>query len=244
VSDYRPPDPLFSTGVIDPNWGYDNFGLKKHGAAKSWYRGSDVEELAKIPVRDWFKRDANVFVWGTGPKVMECMEVLKAWGLHVVTRILWVKTVPHQGDIKQGVGFWGYSVAEDLWVCRFGTAKAPKYRSTKDKPYMLLCGPRENPCFYDKELHAWLSDPTITELPSTIFYSKLGPHSRKPLSLFEWVEAYFPGRYLELFARGTRPGWTCVGHETGWHMHEGGVMRVEEAERLGLVEKIQPEDRP
>jgi hypothetical protein len=35
-----------------------------------------------------------------------------------------------------------------------------------------------------------------------------------------------------------------VGHETGWHMHEGGVMRVEEAERLGLVEKIQPEDRP
>jgi N6-adenosine-specific RNA methylase IME4 len=38
-------------------------------------------------------------------------------------------------------------------------------------------------------------------------------HSRKPVEQYEIIEACSPGPFLELFARGTRPGWTNWGHE-------------------------------
>lgn len=39
-------------------------------------------------------------------------------------------------------------------------------------------------------------------------------HSRKPDELYDIVEACSPGPYLELFARGTRPGWTSFGNQS------------------------------
>ncbi len=47
-------------------------------------------------------------------------------------------------------------------------------------------------------------------------------HSRKPDELYGIIEACSPGPWLELFARGTRPGWTVWGnqaaedHEPTW----------------------------
>ncbi|NQW09710.1 MAG: S-adenosylmethionine-binding protein [Alphaproteobacteria bacterium] len=38
-------------------------------------------------------------------------------------------------------------------------------------------------------------------------------HSRKPDELYDIVEACSPGPYLELFARGTRPGWIGWGNQ-------------------------------
>ena len=38
-------------------------------------------------------------------------------------------------------------------------------------------------------------------------------HSRKPDELYELIEACSPGPYLELFARGTRPGWSMFGNQ-------------------------------
>jgi N6-adenosine-specific RNA methylase IME4 len=40
-------------------------------------------------------------------------------------------------------------------------------------------------------------------------------HSRKPDELFPVIEACSPGPYLELFARGARPGWSAWGNEAG-----------------------------
>jgi N6-adenosine-specific RNA methylase IME4 len=38
-------------------------------------------------------------------------------------------------------------------------------------------------------------------------------HSRKPDEQYAIIEACSPGPYLELFARGTRVGWTAWGHQ-------------------------------
>jgi N6-adenosine-specific RNA methylase IME4 len=38
-------------------------------------------------------------------------------------------------------------------------------------------------------------------------------HSRKPDEMYDLVEACSPGPFLELFARGTRPGWTGWGNQ-------------------------------
>lgn len=44
--------------------------------------------------------------------------------------------------------------------------------------------------------------------------SRKREHSRKPDELYPVIEACSPGPYLELFARGTRPGWTAWGNQS------------------------------
>ena len=46
-----------------------------------------------------------------------------------------------------------------------------------------------------------------------IIKSRKREHSRKPDELYEVVEACSPGPFIELFARGSRPGWTAWGDE-------------------------------
>lgn len=38
-------------------------------------------------------------------------------------------------------------------------------------------------------------------------------HSRKPDEMYDLVEACSPGSYLEMFARGSRPGWSTWGNQ-------------------------------
>ena len=65
-------------------------------------------------------------------------------------------------------------------------------------------------------------------------------HSRKPVEIYEVIEACSPGPYLELFARGVRERWTVWGDQAGqdyaptWttYAHNSSVMP-------GLVPGIQ-----
>ncbi|WP_415517865.1 MAG: MT-A70 family methyltransferase [Desulfovibrio aminophilus] len=43
--------------------------------------------------------------------------------------------------------------------------------------------------------------------------SRKREHSRKPDEQYPLIEACSPGPYLELFARGLRPGWECWGNQ-------------------------------
>ncbi len=46
-----------------------------------------------------------------------------------------------------------------------------------------------------------------------IIVSQKREHSRKPDEQYAIIESCSPGPYLELFARGSRPGWTCWGNQ-------------------------------
>lgn len=48
---------------------------------------------------------------------------------------------------------------------------------------------------------------------SSRFEAPVGRHSAKPDRFYEIVEALYPGPYVELFARRTRPGWLTYGNE-------------------------------
>jgi len=45
-----------------------------------------------------------------------------------------------------------------------------------------------------------------------------GAQSQKPEAFFDLVETYFPGPYLELFARRQRLGWDTWGNEALEHI--------------------------
>ncbi|MEW5875428.1 MAG: MT-A70 family methyltransferase [Candidatus Zixiibacteriota bacterium] len=50
-----------------------------------------------------------------------------------------------------------------------------------------------------------------------IIRSQKREHSRKPDELYDIIEACSPGPYLELFARGTRRGWTSWGDQSEFY---------------------------
>lgn len=202
----------FATIMADPDWAYENFGQAKHGAARAHYAGSPVEQMQAIPVGDLARKDSTLLLWATLPKLDQAIDVMRAWGFSLVTSLPWVKTVPSSAELAKGIGFWSYVPAELLLVCRRGKASAPRYRKG-EKPDGLLVGDKGE----------------------CVFYARRGAHSRKPLSLIEWVESYLPGPLLELYATGERPGWTCLGHRTGWHLCEQGAIPLAEARAQELV---------
>jgi len=49
---------------------------------------------------------------------------------------------------------------------------------------------------------------------SSVYREKRTKHSKKPEFFYEYIEKAYPdGKYLELYARNTRPGWTSWGNE-------------------------------
>jgi N6-adenosine-specific RNA methylase IME4 len=67
-------------------------------------------------------------------------------------------------------------------------------------------------------------------------------HSRKPDEMFQIIEACSPGPRLELFARGTRPGWTVWGNQADaayaptWTTYAHNSASGRRAGRLAAVE--------
>lgn len=190
--------PTFRTIVADPDWRYANFGAAKHGAARAHYPGTEADDMQDIPVSRWSRRDTTLFLWATLPKIDEAIDVMRAWGFSLVTAIPWVKTSPTNEDIKVGIGFWFRATSELVLICRKPAARGP----VQDKS--------------GKQLGLLTGDPPV-------FYAPLGAHSRKPPSLMEWIESRMPGPRLELYATGAKPGWTCWGHSTGYHLDRFGV---------------------
>jgi len=210
----------YSTVMLDPNWQYQQFGQKKHGGARSHYKLATWEEITQFPLHRYLRKDSNVLLWVPIPKLMEGLRVIDAWKLTQVTGIVWVKTTPNKATLAKGIGHWGYSTSEILLVCRQGNPGSPKYKSGIEKPDLLLTGDVND---------------------ESVFYSRKGPHSRKPPSLIEWVESYLPGPYAEFFARDTRVGWDTFGFEVGTHLGPEGITRYVDAVASGEVEP-KPDD--
>jgi len=157
------------------------------------------EELAAIPVPSWTAADAVLALWGTWPKLDEALHLLTAWGFAYVTGFPWIKTMPHNGEVRRGIGFWTMSTSELVLIGRRGEPS----RRREGKPVLgLLAGE-------DRQ-----------------FYAPLRRHSEKPQGLHDWLEAQFDGPFLELFARQSRQGWDTYGMDLGFILSAEGVRRI------------------
>lgn len=185
----------YSVIVADPPWGYRNFSAKKHGAVAAHYETMPYEDMAKIPVSRFAAEESVLFLWATAPKMVEAVDLIRAWDFIPVTTIPWIKT-NRDGSIYCGIGFWFQSCCEYLLIGRRGHLRKAKSAATRG----LLIGK-------DRQFYC----------------TKPSKHSTKPESLQDWIEDRWQGPYLELFARRERPGWTCWGHDTGWHLTPDGV---------------------
>lgn len=181
------PARRYSVILADPPWMYYGDPNKDQAAGKH-YALMTQEALAALPIPSITERDAALFLWATGPKLPEAIEVMRAWGFHYRgVAYVWVKTNAAGGIISgQGV------------------------RPTFVKPTteFLLVG---STCRTGRPL------PLRTEAQGQVVLASRpsNKHSAKP-DVFRQriVELLGDVSRIELFARECVEGWDVWGNET------------------------------
>lgn len=158
--------------------------------AERHYETMSLQDINHLPVASLAAKDCHLFLWTTGPNLEQAFEVISAWGFKYSTlAFTWVK-LKRSLDTRQLR--LTATMESDLHVGLGLTTR-------KNCEFVLL-GRRGNPRRIAKDVRE-------------VIMSPVRQHSRKPDELFERVERYCAGPYIELFARQSRPGWMTWGDE-------------------------------
>lgn len=193
----RPPLPggVFNVIYADLPWQYSNI-LPEWGPAQMHYPTLNIEELCYytddtgIAIQEKFANNAVLFLWVTNPFLRDAFQVIDAWDFTYKTNMVWVKT----GLKRPGSGFFIRGRHELLFICTKGSFVPDQVGK---EPIGSVIG--------------W-EDTLIADVQE---------HSKKPDEVYGLIERIYPKpgsnpdqvKYLELFARNNRPGWTSWGYE-------------------------------
>ena len=187
--------------LADPPWWFRNYSAdapgeihdRSRGAAK-YYPTMKTIDIMSIPVNLIAEDNALLFLWSVWPLLPDALQVIKAWGFEYKT-IAWVWVKAN----KSGMGFFtgmGYYTRSNSEPCLFAT-RGDEFGS---EPCLLATRGK-------------VQRPENKGIQSLI-YSSVREHSRKPDDQYRKIESLYPGKkYLELFARRERSGWSSWGNE-------------------------------
>lgn len=198
------PDPFdglprgeFACITADPPW---KFKARTALQSRNWDSARDVEKhydcietpiLETLPVAQLAAKDCHLFLWATGPCLPQAFTVMAAWGFRYSTvAFTWAKLRSAHNPMQLRTTA---TIDADFHVGLGLTTR-------KNAEFVLL-GRRGNPRRLAKNIRELIVSPRRE-------------HSRKPDEMYERVQRYCAGPYLELFARQERPGWTVFGNET------------------------------
>lgn len=110
------PEGEFDIILADCPWRYD-FSLDNADKVEQHYPTMDLEDIKKLklPVNN----HAVLFLWATAPKLLEALEVMKAWEFTYKTNMIWDKE-------WIGMGFWFRGQHELLLVGVKGDFSPPE----------------------------------------------------------------------------------------------------------------------
>jgi N6-adenosine-specific RNA methylase IME4 len=178
----------------DPPWSFeDSLPGPGRGAAKHYDLLDDAVAARQFiggELLDQVADDAYLFLWrvsaGGGRSIVTLVErayaVARAWGFDPKTEVIWRKQTKN-GARHFGMG-WHFRMEHEACIV-----------ATRGKPKPLVRNIR-----------------SVFEAKAPSSANGRAIHSAKPESFYkDVVEKIARGPYLELFARGRRPGWTCVG---------------------------------
>jgi N6-adenosine-specific RNA methylase IME4 len=178
------PNHLYGVIYVDPPWHY--YGdLDKDQAAGKHYPLMRNEDIAALPVRSITAPDAALFLWATGPRLPEAIEVMRAWGFNYRgVAYVWVKTA-RDGHIISGQGVRPTFTKPTTEFLLVGST------SRRGRPLKLL-----------------------TEAQGQVVLEPRGRHSEKPAVFAQRiVELVGDVPRIELFARERLSGWDAWGNE-------------------------------
>lgn len=99
----------------DPPWRYD-FSPSTETSIEVQYPTMSLEDIKaiQVPAAD----DCILLLWATAPKLLEALEVMKAWGFTYKTQAVWDKLIT-------GIGYWFRGQHEILLLGTKGSPSPP-----------------------------------------------------------------------------------------------------------------------
>lgn len=190
----------FGAILADPPWAFQAWyagGWRKRPDGTRYYSSKSpraarydtmhVDDLAAMPVADLAADDCVLFLWGCWPMLKQAIQVIDGWGFQYKScGFVWMKANARQIDLFRD------DADPDMLLGYW----------TRANSEFCLIGTRGRPKRVSADVRQGIIEPRRE-------------HSRKPDCVHERIERLVAGPYLELFARQTRPGWTCWGNEVG-----------------------------
>ena len=179
-------DHKYTTIYADPPWQFANRSGKIAPENKKLtrYETMPLDEIKELPVGDIATENAHLYLWVPNAMLPEGIDVLRAWGFTYKTNLIWEKIRKDGAPDGRGVGFYYRNVTEILLFGVKTRKKSATFRTLQ---------------------------PGRSQV--NLIRTMKREHSRKPDEFVDLIERCSPGPYLELFARGTRPGWALWGNQ-------------------------------
>jgi N6-adenosine-specific RNA methylase IME4 len=171
--------------LIDPPWRFaSNSDAKPGRNTRRHYPTMRLEELMALPVREIAAKDCHLFLWATGPHLVQAFQLMAHWGFrYSALGFVWVK-------LKRTAEERLFYSVDDLHVGLGLT--------TRHNAELVLLAKRGHPKRLAKDVRE-------------IIVAPVREHSRKPQQVYERIEAYCDGPRLDVFPGRPRVGWTQWG---------------------------------
>ncbi len=114
-------DPRYGCVIADPNWQFKNKASR--GAATNHYKTMSIRKIAQLPVDDWVRDNAHLYLWVVDAFLFESKQVIDAWGFRYVMTLPWIK-VDRFGKLQMGMGNYIRHAHEICLFCVRGKAPA------------------------------------------------------------------------------------------------------------------------
>lgn len=181
--------------VSDPPWDF-NDQLKKmkskvKRSAVSQYDTMSTEEICSIKINELADPAGCVLVlWVPSSMLLDGIKVAQAWGFKIKQTYVWVKTKKKNSK----------RLSEDLNdELAFGMGRL--FRQTHEIALVCTSGKTVYPQLRNKSQRS-------------VSCAENAGHSTKPENLQDSLDLMFPtSNKIEMFARRSRVGWTCLGNE-------------------------------
>lgn len=219
----------FDVIVADPPWPFKD-SLKMSDVARGALANYDtmtISDIVQLDVRSVCSPSGSVLcLWVPGSLLQDGLDVMKAWGFHHKQTYVWVKTKIEPLEEFKKLMVLGVKLMDDLTpakkLSQFTTTMKYAYQmSSRSFNYHTMLA------FGMGRLFRQTHEICLVGISSNQVYKKLQnksqrsvtfgenlKHSSKPETLQDSLEIMFPGsRKLEMFARRSRKGWTCLGNE-------------------------------
>jgi N6-adenosine-specific RNA methylase IME4 len=180
--------------LADPPWPFKTYSSKGEGrsACQHYCSNMTLDEIKAFPVADKVAAAAWLFLWVPAPQTLMIHEVMASWGFAFSgLGFSWVKTTKRATVTSLSVV--AAPGAETPWHMALG-------HTTRKNIEVCWLGRRGNPKRLDRGVRELIVAPVREP-------------SRKPNEIYERIERFCAGPYLELFARQRCPGWISFGDE-------------------------------
>jgi N6-adenosine-specific RNA methylase IME4 len=113
----------------DPAWKYD-FAETNNRKIENQYPTMELEEIKNLPIKDIADVNCVLYMWATAPKLIEALEVIKAWGFEYKTHAIWDKETI-------GMGYWFRGQHELILVATKGQISPPSNQKRKSSIFRI-----------------------------------------------------------------------------------------------------------